>query len=163
MGELFQSAEFWVLIAFIVFIGAIGKKAYVGITGGLDARADKIKTEIDEAVRLREEAQALLAGYQRQQRDALKETEAMLEQAREVAEVETAQAKVDLRAVLKRRGEAAKEKIAQAEARALKDVHDATVDIALAATVRVIADSLDEARAAKLVDAATKDLGQRLN
>ncbi len=76
MGELFSSAEFWVLIAFIVFIGAVGKKAYVGITGGLDSRADKIKTEIDEAVRLREEAQALLAGYQRQQRDALKETEA---------------------------------------------------------------------------------------
>lgn len=163
MGELFQSAEFWVLIAFIVFIGAVAKKAYAGITGGLDARADKIKTEIDEAVRLREEAQALLAGYQRQQRDALKETEAMLEQAREVAEVETAQAKVDLEAVLKRRGEAAKEKIAQAEARALKDVHDATVDIALAATARVIADSLDEARAAKLVDAAIEDLGQRLN
>ena len=163
MGELFQSAEFWVLIAFIVFIGAVAKKAYAGITGGLDARADKIKTEIDEAVRLREEAQALLAGYQRQQRDALKETEAMLEQAREVAEVETAQAEVDLRAVLKRRGEAAKEKIAQAEARALKDVHDATVDIALAATARVIADSLDEARAAKLVDAAIEDLGQRLN
>ncbi len=87
----------------------------------------------------------------------------MLEQAREVAEVETAQAKVDLEAALKRRGEAAKEKIAQAEARALKDVHDATVDIALAATARVIAGSLDEARAAKLVDDATDDLGQRLN
>ena len=136
MGALFHSAEFWVLIAFIVFIGAIAKKVFVGVTGALDARAGKIKTEIDEAVRLREEAQALLAGYQRQQRDALKATE---------------------------RGEAAQEKIAQAEARALKDVHDATVDIALAATARVIAESLDRSRAAKLVDDAINDLGQRLD
>ena len=72
---MFHDPELWVLIAFVVFIAAVGKKAWAMITGMLDGRAAAIKSELERAVALREEAQTLLAGYQRQQRDAVKETE----------------------------------------------------------------------------------------
>ncbi len=163
MGALFHEPEFWVLLAFILFVAAIAKKGFLAITGKLDERAAKIKAELEEAVRLREEAQALLAGYQRQQRDAVKETERIVAQAKEVSESEAAQAKADLEAMLKRRGEAAKEKIAQAESGALKEIHDATVDIAIGAAERAIAESLDEDKAAVLVDSAIDDLDGRLS
>jgi len=162
MAELFQDPEFWVLIAFVVFVAAVGKKGYVAVTGMLDGRAGKIKEELDRAVQLREEAQALLASYQRQQRDSLKETERVVALAREMAENEIAEAKTKLEDVLERRGKTAKEKIAQAEARAIADIQTRIIDVALAATTHVIAESLDESRSQALVDQAIDGLESRL-
>ena len=160
--ELFSDPEFWVLIAFVVFIAAVGKKGWVAITGVLDSRAAAIKSELDRAVQLREEAQALLAGYQRQQRNAVKETAAIIEQAKHMAEIEQERTKADFEAALERRTRAATEKIAQAEARALADIRAETVEITIAATRAVIASSLDEARADALIDEAIAGLSTRL-
>ena len=160
--ELFNDPEFWVLIAFVVFVAAVGKKGWVVITGALDSRAAAIKSELDRAVQLREEAQALLAGTQRQQRDAVKETAAIIDQAKHMAEIERERAKADFEAALERRTRAATEKIAQAEARALADIRDETVEITIAATRAVIASSLDEARADALIDEAIAGLATRL-
>jgi len=162
MAELFHDPEFWVLIAFVVFVAAAAKKGYVAITGVLDGRATKIKEELDAAVQLREEAQALLASYQRQQRDSVKETERIVALAREMAENEIAEAKTKLKDVLERRRRTAKEKIAQAEARAIADIQTRIIDVALAATTHVIAESLDESRSQALVDQAIDGLESRL-
>ncbi|MYH39134.1 MAG: hypothetical protein F4160_20310, partial [Rhodospirillaceae bacterium] len=73
LGDLFDfgGATFWVLIAFVIFVAFMVWKARGAVTGALDARAESIRSEIEEAQRLREEAQGLLADYQRKQRDAL--------------------------------------------------------------------------------------------
>ena len=77
-----ENPETWVLVAFLIFIALVTKKAYLVITVALDARATRIREGLDDAARLREEAQSLLAQYQRQQRGAGSEIEAMLERAR---------------------------------------------------------------------------------
>jgi len=151
---MFHDPEFWVLIAFVVFIAAVGKKAWAMITGMLDGRAAAIKSELESAVALREVAQTLLAGYQRQQRDAVKETEVIVEQAKQTARIETEQAKADLESALERRGKSAADKIAQAKARALEQIRANVVDVTIAATRRVIAESMDDARSDALVDEA---------
>lgn len=159
---MLHDPEFWVLIAFLVFIAAVGKKAWAMITGMLDGRAAAIKSELEKAVELREEAQTLLAGYQRQQRDAVKETEDIVAQAHQTARIETEQAKTDLEEALERRGKSATDKIAQAETRALEQIRADTVDVTIAATRRVITESLDEARSGALVDEAIAGLGKNL-
>jgi F-type H+-transporting ATPase subunit b len=144
MSALLNDPTFWVAIAFFVFVGLIVWKARTAILNGIDARAERIKAELDEAQRLREEAQKTLAEYKRKQRDAAKEAE-------------------DLKATLARREKAALEKIAQAEAQAVQDVRAQAVDIAMAATAKLLSESVDPQRDQAMVDQAIKDLGQKLH
>ena len=78
---MLESAEFWVAIAFLAFVAGVFKPGRKALLGALDGRAAKIQAEIDEAMRLREEAQAALATYQRKQREVTEETEEMLDHA----------------------------------------------------------------------------------
>ena len=156
-------ATFWVAIAFVVFIALVGKRVYLMITAGLDKRADAIRNELDEAVRLREEAQALLAGYQRKQRDAVGEAEEILEHAKVEAAHLAEQAEKDLEAALERRIKLAEEKIARAEAQAVAEVRDLAVDVAIQAAHQLIADNLDETKTTTLVDEAIADLDKKLH
>lgn len=158
-----DNPEILVTIAFVIFLVLVARTGYKAIVQRLDARADKIKSELDEAVRLREEAQALLAGYQRQQRDAAKGAEAILTQARAEASQMAGQTEAELKATLERRARLAEAKIAQAEAEALQGVRDAAVEVATAATRRLIAESLDETSAEAIVDQAIDDLGKKLH
>ena len=111
-----HTPEFWVAIGFIVLVLAISKKGWEAIRTGLDDRAERIRTGLDEATRLREEAQHLLAEYQRKQRDAAKEIDNLLAAARAEAERSTVNAREALEASVKRREQLAIDKIAQAEA-----------------------------------------------
>ena len=158
-----ENPEILVTIAFVIFVVLIARASYKAITRQLDSRAEKIKAELDEAVRLREEAQTLLAGYQRKQRDAANEAAAILTQARAEAEQMTGQTEADLKATLERRTRLAEAKIAQAEAEALQSVREAAVEVATAATRRLIAESLDPQSADALVDQAIADLGKKLH
>ncbi len=158
-----MDASFWVAVAFVLFVALIAKRGYRFITEGLDKRAGRIKTELDEAVRLREEAQALLAGYQRKQRDAVSEAEEIVERARREAARIAEQAEQDLAAALERRTRLAEAKISQAEAQALAEVRNQAVDMALAATRRLMAENLDQSRAEALIDEAIAELGDKLN
>jgi F-type H+-transporting ATPase subunit b len=157
-----SQGEFWVLIAFILFVGFMVWKARKAIVGGLDARAARIKTEIDEARRLREEAQALLADYQKKQREALGEAQAMVKQAEEESQRLRAKAETELAAALKRREQQALDRIAQAEAQALADVRNLAADLAMAATRKILIDKLDPAKAEALVSDAIAELPRRL-
>jgi F-type H+-transporting ATPase subunit b len=164
LADLFdlKNATFWVAIAFIVFVAFMVWKARKAIVSGLDARAVKIKAEVEEAQRLRDEAQALLAQYQAKQKEALSEAEAMKRQAEDEARRLKAKAEADLAAALKRREQQALDRIAQAEAQALAEVRNLAADLAVAATQKLLAQKLDPARADALVADAIAELPRRL-
>jgi F-type H+-transporting ATPase subunit b len=158
----YRTPEFWVAIAFLIFVASVAKKVGTMVTGALDARAARIKAEIDEATRLRDEAQALLGEYQRRQRQAESEAKNLLVAAEAEAKLMQTEAIAQLEATLKRRETMAMDRIARAESQALAEVRNLAVDVALDATRRLIAESVDPARAAALVDDAIKGLGARL-
>jgi F-type H+-transporting ATPase subunit b len=158
----FRGETFWVLVAFVLFIAIVWWKAGKSITGALDARAARIKQEIDQAEKLREEAQALLADYQRKQRDALAEAAGMIRQAEDEAKRLRAKAEAELDAALKRRERQALDRIAQAEAQALAEVRNLAADLAIAATRRVLVERLDAAQANALIDDAIAEVPKRL-
>jgi F-type H+-transporting ATPase subunit b len=160
--DFLHDIHFWEAVAFILAVALVWKKASSGITSSLDERAAKIRNELDEARKLREEAQATLANYQRKQRDALKEAEAIIAHAKTEAERLGAQAARDLEAAIQRRQRLAEEKIAQAEQKALADVRAAAVDVAVGAARRVLAEDMG-ARGGKLIEQAIDNLPQRLN
>ena len=163
LSELFHDPEFWVLVAFVIVV--VGGFIKLGPTIGksLDERAERIRAELEEAQRLREDAQRTLADYQLKQRDALKEAEAIIAHAKGEAERIGRQAALDLEAAIERRTRQAEEKIAQEEAKALADVRNTAIDIALAAARQIIAEQLDAKAGGALIDAAIAALPQRLH
>jgi len=161
--EFLRDPEFWILVAFVVVIALLWKPMSRTITKALDDRAEKIRLDLDRAAKLRTDAQALLAEYQQKQRDALKEAEAILAQAKADAERLSAQAAADLEATLKRREQMALQRIAQAEQQALAEVRGAAVDIAIAAAGKLLSEKLDAAKQDALVDGAIKELQGKLN
>jgi len=161
--ELFHDVEFWIALAFIVAVVVLVKKAAPGITGGLDARAARIKGEIEEAKRLRAEAETTLAEYQRKQRDALAEAQTIVARAKEDAERIGREAEIELDAALKRREASTLDKIAQAEAKALAEVRNVAVDVAIETTKLLLQATLDKKRGSKLIDQAIEELPQRLH
>ncbi|HYE50869.1 MAG TPA: F0F1 ATP synthase subunit B [Azospirillaceae bacterium] len=161
---MFQNPTFWVLVAFVLFLALVYfKGGFRALGKALDDRAEKIRQEIETAQKLREDAQAALAQFQRKQRDALKEAENIIAAAREEAERIRRQAAADLEVSLKRREAQAIEKIAQAEAQALQQVRDLAVDIAVAATEKLLVQTVDEARNDQLVAQAIGELQSKLH
>lgn len=163
LRELFGEAEFWVSIAFVIATAVVIWKARGALLGMLDRRAEKIKAELDEARRLAEEAQKTLAQHQLRQRDALKEAEAIIAQARADAERSAQEGRKDLAAALERRKRLAAEKLALEEQKALDEVRAAAVDVAISAVRRILAEDLDPKRKAALVDQAIAALPETLH
>ena len=159
----YLAAEFWLTVAFVIFVGLLFRPVSRMITSALDDRSDAIAKELDEARRLAEDARAALADYQRKQRDAVKEAEEILARGEAEAKRMGEAAARDLAAALERRGQLAMEKIAQAEARAVDEVRDAAVDIALNATRKLIEENVDEQKSAALVEDASKELPDKLH
>ena len=159
-----MDATFWVGAAFVLFVGILFYLKVPGmLTSALDERAKKISDDLDQARELREEAQVLLATYQRKQRDALKEAEEIIAHAKEEAMREAEQAEKKLEEVVARRQQAALNKIALAEAQAENEVRDTAVEIAIAAATAVVAQQVRGDRADALVDTAIQDLRRHLN
>jgi F-type H+-transporting ATPase subunit b len=160
--HLFGDPEFWVAVAAVIFIAVVWKPARTALIGGLDARAAGIRAELDEARKLRAEAEQLLAEYQRKEREAVAEAQAIVAHAREEAERIAAQSSRDLEQALTRRQRLAEERIAQAEAKAVDEIRSAAVDVAIAAARDVIAADASGARGGALLDTAIAALPQRL-
>ena len=159
-----MDATFWVGAAFVLFVGILVYLKVPGmLTGALDERAKKISDDLDQARELREEAQVLLATYQRKQRDALKEAEEIIAHAKEEAMREARQAEKKLEEAIARRQQAALNKIALAEAQAENEVRDTAIEIAIAAATAVVAQQVRGDRADALVDTAIQDLRRHLN
>ena len=162
--ELLQEPELWVGVGFVMVIVLL---LYVGVpklvSGALDTRAVAIKAELDEARRLREEAQALLEGYQQKAAGAEKEAEAIVVEARAEAERFAAESRATLKALIQRRAQSAQDKIAQAEAAAVAEIRRLAADAATAAAQKLIVARLDEKRAGVLIAQSIKDLPAKLN
>lgn len=160
----FTAPEFWVAVSFVCFAALlVYLKVPALVIGALDDRANKIRHELEEAKKLREDAQAMLADYQRKQRDAEKEADAIVVQAREEAKRMAAQTRDKLAASVERRTKLAEEKIARAEAQAIKDVRVAAAELAAGAAEALIASELKQPDAAKLIDSGIKNLKKQLN
>lgn len=156
--------EFWVLVSFVIFMGLLVWKGVPGLVGkSLDQRAAAIRTELDEARRLREEAQQLLADYQRKTREAEDEAKAIIEAAKHEAEVLAAETRKALAEQVERRTKTAEEKIARAEAQALSDVRAAAVDLAVKASESILKAKLAGEAGSSMVDTAIRDLKGKLN
>ena len=156
-------AEFWVAVAFVLFIVLIWRAgAHRSVLSSLDSRRDRIKNELDEARRLKEEAQGLLDQYKAKQREAEREAAAILEQARGEANELAAEGKRRIEEFVARRTKQAETKIAQAEAQALADVRAAAAEAAAKAAELVLTDSVKGKTADDLVTAAIRDVKTRL-
>ena len=163
MLHLFAEPEFWVLLAVVLFVVGVWKPAARWITGALDARAMRIRDELDAARRLREEAQQLLAANQKREAEAAAEAEAIIAHARAEAERVATQALRDLEQTLERRQRLAEERIAQEQAKALTEIRAVAVDVAISAARQVITAELDQTRGAAMIDAAIQALPQQLH
>jgi F-type H+-transporting ATPase subunit b len=157
-------AEFWVAVAFFVFIGVLGYfRVHKLVVDNLDQRTARIKAELDEARRFKEEAQALLAEYKRKQQDAEREAEGLIAGAKAEAERLAVEAKAKMEDFLSRRTKMAETKIAQAEAQALADVRAAAADAAVAAAETILARTVKGKVAEDLINKGVEDLKSKLN
>src|SRR6202044_4056182 len=162
--EAMQETENWVALAFILFLALL---VYLGvhrkITDSLDSRQAGIKAELDEARRLRQEAQALLAEFQRKGREAEKEAEAIIAGAKAEAERIAGEAKVRMEDFVSRRTKMAEAKITQAEAQALADVRSAAADAAVAAAEKILAAAAKGKVAEDLLARGIQDVRKKFN
>lgn len=162
--EFIFEPEFWVAVSFFLFVGVV---LYLGvhkkIASALDARSAAIAKELEEAKRLREEAEKVLADYRRKQGDVAKETQAIISLAGKEAEIFAAETRRSMKESFERRMKLAENKIARAETEALREVRAAATDAAIAAARTVIAEKLTPEAADKLVKQGIDALKGRLN
>jgi F-type H+-transporting ATPase subunit b len=159
-----RNTDFVVLLGFLVFVGILVYFRVPGmIAGMLDRRAAQIKADLDEARALREEAQKLLASYERKQREVAEQAERIIRHAREEAATAAEEAKAALQASMARRLAAAEEQIASAEAAAIREVRDRAVQIAVAAAGEAIARGMTAERADALIDRAIGEVSAKLH
>ena len=163
MNDLLRSAEFWVAVSFVIFVVLMFRPARRMLGSALDQRIAGIRQEVEEAQKLREEAQAALASYQRRQREAIQEAENIIAHAHEEAERAKIQAAAALEETIQRREQQAAEKIARAEAAALAEIRDKAVELAIAATGKLLAEKMTGEAGDEAVSAAIRDLPEKLH
>lgn len=155
--------ELLLLLALVILGYVIYKTgAHKMITGMLDGHADKVKTELDEAKKLREEAQTLLAEHQRKLSGGEDQAKKIITQAEAETKRMLERHKADLQASLKRREEQAMARIAQEEAKALQDVRDRTANLAIRTTGHLLANKVAGAEGKSLLDGAIEEVSRKL-
>lgn len=166
-GDVFFSlanTDFVVLLSFLLFVGVLLYLKVPGkLMGMLDNRAEGIRSELDEAKALREEAQTILASYERKQKEVAEQSDRIIEQAKKEAQAAADQAKADLKVSIERRLIAAEEQIASAEASAVKEVRDSAISAAIAAAADVVAAKTTAADQGKLIDDAIAVVAAKLH
>jgi F-type H+-transporting ATPase subunit b len=161
--ELLQEAEFWVAVALALFFGLlIYMKVPGAVAGGLDGYAQKIQNELDEAQRLREEAQALLASIQQQREDAERLAAEMIAAAEADAARMAVEAKAKLDDEITRRQAMAERKIASAEAAAAAEVKAVAAELAAQLTAGILQNRLQGLKSDPLIDRAIGQMGDKL-
>jgi F-type H+-transporting ATPase subunit b len=162
--QLLATAELWVAVSFFLFVGlVIYFGAHKKVAVWLDSRAERIAKDLAEAERLRVEADKVLADYRRKQADAVKEAQAIIDLASREAEILAAETRRSMKEHFERRMKLAEDKIARAEAEALRQVRDAAADAAVTAAQIVIAQKLTPETADKLVKQGIDALKGKLN
>jgi len=166
-GDVFfslKNTDFVVVIAFLIFIGILlYYKVPTKVGEMLDSRANTIKSDLEEAKALREEAQSLLASYERKQKEVQEQADRIVATAKEEATNAAEAAKGDIAASIARRLAGAEDKIASAQAAAVKDVRDRAIQVAVAAAKSVVAGQMDAKGANGLIDDAIAVVGEKLH
>ena len=158
------NSNFVVLIAFLLFVGVLVYLKVPGLLGGLlDKRAAGIQSELDEARAIREEAQTLLAGFERKQKEVQGQAERIVAHAKEEAAEAAEKAKADLKVSIARRIKAAQDQIASAEASAVKEVRDRAVTVAVDVAKEVVAAQMTAAQGNKLIDDSISQVEAKLH
>jgi F-type H+-transporting ATPase subunit b len=164
MTGLLGDPTFWVAVGTVLFIGFVVWQRVPQMVGKmLDDRADAIRAELDEALRLRTEAEVLLKEYKAKTANAAQEAQAILDSAKINAERMAADARAQLAVQIERRAKMAEQKIAQAEAEAIAEVRAAATAVATAAAGTVIGKQMTEAKGDTLIDGAIRDLRAKLH
>jgi len=161
--SVFGSGETWVAIAFLIVVLGAAKPVFKALTSGLDDRTAKIRARLEEAAKLREESEAILAEYQRKQREAMKDAEDIIAHANAEAQRLAEQAARDLEASLKRREAQALERIAQAESNAIKEVKDAAIDLAINAVHSILAQQVQSPLTSTFADKSIAELPSKFH
>jgi F-type H+-transporting ATPase subunit b len=156
-----ENPHTWVYLGFFIFVVAAGPRIWRALAGMLDQRALKIKSDLDMAQKLRDEAQALLGEYQRKQKDAAQDSQRIVASAQEMAERQIADSRRKLEQMLARREKMALEKIQQAETQAVADVRREAIDVATRAAERLIAQQMTDERSGRMVDQEISELSRR--
>lgn len=154
---------FWILVAFVIFWLIVGRKVWAAITGMLDKHAVRVKHQLDEAQKLREDAAALLEHYRDAQRRALQDAEEVIAHARREADHIRSKAAADAVAALGRRERQATDKIAQAEAQAVAEIRTQAAKLAVDAARSLLAQELQGPAGDRLIGESVQVLSQRLN
>lgn len=155
---------FWALVGLLLFLAVLGYyKIPTHLLNYLDKRADHIRDELDEARRLRDEAQELLAEYQRKRQEAEKEAEEIIASAKHEAEMLAKEAHKKMEEYVTRRNKMAEHKIAQAEADAIAAVKSSAVDLAVAAARDIIEKEMDKKTADNLIKTSLTEVKNHLN
>jgi F-type H+-transporting ATPase subunit b len=163
MADFFQ-APFWALVSLILFFGVvIYMKVPRSLGGSLDKRAETIRGELDQARKLREEAEALLKEYQRKARAADAEAGEIVEQARREAAALATEGKRRMEEYVSSRTRLAEQKISQAEAQAVQEVRALSADVAIAAAEKLLGQRVKGPRGAALVARSIDDVRSKLN
>jgi F-type H+-transporting ATPase subunit b len=153
-----SNTNFVVLLAFLLFVGLLIYLKVPGkLNGMLDERAKGIQSELDEARSLREEAQSILAEYERKQKEVQNQADQIVANAKEEAKIAASVAKENLKASIKRRLASAEDQIISAQTAAIKEVKDTAVTVAVAAAKDVISLGMITSHANELIEAAIKD------
>lgn len=161
---MLASTDFWVIVSFVLFFAIVFYLKVPGmINKALDDRSDKIRRELDEARRLREEAQAVLADYQRRAREAEEEAKSIIDQSRREAEALEAETEIKLKDSLERRTRLAEEKIARAEAQAIDDVRSTAIDVAVAAAEAILKEKSGGDKGNALIEDGIRKASTHLN
>ncbi len=162
--EFIKEAEFWVAVAFVMFLGIM---YYVGVhntvIASLDKRSSRIQSELDEAAKLKAEAESLLVEYKRKTANAEQEAAAIIEAAKADAERLAAEAHAKLEDFIVRRTKMAETKIAQAEQQALAEVRNVAAEAAVGAAEKVLAQAAKGSVAGQLIARGIEDVKQKLN
>lgn len=162
--HILMEAEFWVAVAFVLFLAVV---VYAGahkmVLGALDQRSARIKAELDDARRLKDEAAKLLAEYKQKTANAQQEADAIVAGAKADAERLAEEAHARLEEFVARRTKMAETKIAQAEAQALADVRSAAADAATSAAEKILAVAAKGKVAETLIAQGIEDVKKKLN
>ncbi|WP_341211163.1 F0F1 ATP synthase subunit B [uncultured Limimaricola sp.] len=159
-----RNTDFIVLLAFLLFVGVLLYFRVPREVGKLlDKRADGIRAELDEARGLREEAQSLLASFERKQKDVQTQADRIVSSARDEANRSAEQAKIDIAKSIQRRLTAAEEQIQSAQDKAVKQVRDEAVTVAVAAARQVITDQMTAQRTDKMIEESIQTVGAKLH
>jgi F-type H+-transporting ATPase subunit b len=158
------NTDFIVLLAFLVFVGVLLYMKVPSKVGGmLDGRADGIRSDLDEARALREEAKSLLASYERKQKEVQEQADRIVASAKEEAARAADDAKAEIVSSVARRLAGAEEQIAAAQASAVKEIRNQAVVVAVGAAQDLIAEQMDAKAANSLIDSAIADVGAKLH